>query len=146
MSGLTAADVAAPSLLPGWSRAHVLTHLARNADGFVNLLTSARTGEAIPMYASPEARAADIDAGAGRGPADLLDDLRRSGQRFDAAVAAMPVPAGAPPCRPGAAPGRRRCWSGAGCARWRCTTSTWRPATARRTGRTRSPSGCCTRW
>nr|WP_258545538.1 maleylpyruvate isomerase family mycothiol-dependent enzyme [Micromonospora provocatoris] len=43
VSGLTAADVAAPSLLPGWTRAHVLTHLARNADGFVNLLTSART-------------------------------------------------------------------------------------------------------
>ncbi|MFI7304784.1 maleylpyruvate isomerase family mycothiol-dependent enzyme [Micromonospora aurantiaca] len=93
VSGLTAADVAAPSLLPGWSRAHVLTHLARNADGFVNLLTSARTGEEIPMYASAQARADDIDAGAGRGPADLLDDVRRSGQRFDAAVAAMPVDA-----------------------------------------------------
>ncbi|MEU4755514.1 maleylpyruvate isomerase N-terminal domain-containing protein, partial [Micromonospora tulbaghiae] len=55
VSGLTAADVAAPSLLPGWTRAHVLTHLARNADGFVNLLTSARTGEEIPMYASAQA-------------------------------------------------------------------------------------------
>ncbi|MFF9641495.1 maleylpyruvate isomerase N-terminal domain-containing protein [Kitasatospora aureofaciens] len=27
------ADARAPSLLPGWSRGHVLTHLARNADG-----------------------------------------------------------------------------------------------------------------
>ena len=27
------ADVRAPSLLPGWSRGHVLTHIARNADG-----------------------------------------------------------------------------------------------------------------
>ncbi|MFI5837606.1 maleylpyruvate isomerase family mycothiol-dependent enzyme [Micromonospora sp. NPDC051300] len=93
VTGLTAADVAAPSPLPGWTRAHVLTHLARNADGFVNLLTSARTGESIPMYASLDARAADIEAGAGRGPADLLDDLRRSGQRFDAAVAQMPAEA-----------------------------------------------------
>ncbi|WBC16935.1 maleylpyruvate isomerase family mycothiol-dependent enzyme [Micromonospora sp. WMMA1998] len=91
VAGLTAGDVAAPSLLPGWTRAHVLTHLARNADGFVNLLTAARTGEPIPMYASVEARNADIEAGAGRGPADLLDDLRRSGQRFDAAVAQMPA-------------------------------------------------------
>jgi maleylpyruvate isomerase len=35
---------AAPSALPGWSRAHVLTHVARNADAMINLLTWARTG------------------------------------------------------------------------------------------------------
>ncbi|MEV7393377.1 maleylpyruvate isomerase N-terminal domain-containing protein, partial [Streptomyces sp. NPDC091215] len=34
----TDADVRAPSLLPGWSRGHVLTHVARNADGGRNLL------------------------------------------------------------------------------------------------------------
>jgi maleylpyruvate isomerase len=27
------ADVRAPSLLPGWTRGHVLSHIARNADG-----------------------------------------------------------------------------------------------------------------
>ena len=32
------AAVAAPSPLPGWTRGHVLTHLARNADGLGNLL------------------------------------------------------------------------------------------------------------
>ena len=31
---LTGAQVAGPSRLPGWTRGHVLTHLARNADGF----------------------------------------------------------------------------------------------------------------
>ncbi|RLP99300.1 maleylpyruvate isomerase family mycothiol-dependent enzyme [Micromonospora sp. CV4] len=87
------ADLAASSLLPGWTRGHVLTHLARNADGFVNLLTAARTGEPLPMYASPEARAADIEAGAGRPPAEHLDDLRRTADRFTEAVAAMPVEA-----------------------------------------------------
>jgi hypothetical protein len=30
---LTDADARGPSLLPGWTRGHVLTHLARNADG-----------------------------------------------------------------------------------------------------------------
>jgi maleylpyruvate isomerase len=93
VAGFGAADVAGPSLLPGWTRGHVLTHLARNADGFVNLLTAARTGEPIPMYASPEARSADIEAGAGRSPADLEDDLRRGSERFAAAVEAMPVEA-----------------------------------------------------
>lgn len=87
------ADLAAASLLPGWTRGHVLAHLARNADGFVNLLTAARTGESVPMYASAAARTADIEAGAGRPPADHLDDLRRSADRFTEAVAAMPVDA-----------------------------------------------------
>lgn len=93
VSGFGPADVAAASLLPGWTRGHVLTHLARNADGFVNLLTAARTGEPIPMYASPQARAADIEAGSDRSAADLLADLRHSAERFTAAVAAMPVEA-----------------------------------------------------
>ncbi|MDM4719877.1 maleylpyruvate isomerase family mycothiol-dependent enzyme [Micromonospora sp. WMMA1363] len=87
------ADLATPSLLPGWTRGHVLAHLARNADGLVNLLTAARTGERIPMYASAAARTADIEAGAFRPPATHLDDLRRTADRFAAAVTAMPVEA-----------------------------------------------------
>jgi maleylpyruvate isomerase len=93
VAAFDAADAAAPSLLPGWTRGHVLTHLARNADGFVNLLTAARTGEQIPMYASADARTSDIEAGADRPPAALLDDLRRSSERFVEAVDAMPVEA-----------------------------------------------------
>ncbi|BCJ61294.1 maleylpyruvate isomerase family mycothiol-dependent enzyme [Micromonospora endophytica] len=85
-----AADLAAPALLPGWTRGHLLAHLARNADAFVNLLTSARTGQRIPMYASAEARDADIESGASRSPQEQLDDLRRSADRFTEAVAAMP--------------------------------------------------------
>lgn len=44
--GLTDADAPAPSLLPGWTRGHVPTHLARNAEGGVRLLGWART--AVP--------------------------------------------------------------------------------------------------
>ncbi|MEV1329984.1 maleylpyruvate isomerase family mycothiol-dependent enzyme [Micromonospora costi] len=87
------ADLAAGSLLPGWTRGHVLAHLARNADGFVNLLTAARTGEPRPMYDSPAARVAAIEAGAGRPAAAHLDDLRRSADRFADAAAAMPAEA-----------------------------------------------------
>ncbi|BBC38326.1 hypothetical protein SGFS_096200 [Streptomyces graminofaciens] len=62
--------VAEPSALPGWTRGHLLTHLARNADALVNLLTWARTGVRTPMYTTPDQRASDwmtprIDAGAG---------------------------------------------------------------------------------
>ncbi|WP_298750442.1 maleylpyruvate isomerase family mycothiol-dependent enzyme [uncultured Serinicoccus sp.] len=51
----------APSLLPGWSRAHVVAHVALNARALGHLVTWARTGVETPMYASPEARDADIE-------------------------------------------------------------------------------------
>ena len=44
------AHIRQPSLLPGWSRAHVLGHLARNADALVRTLEGTRRGERIPMY------------------------------------------------------------------------------------------------
>src|SRR5215467_6634543 len=89
-TGLSDARAREPSRLPGWTRGHVLTHIARNADGMVNLLTWARTGTQTPMYASAESRAADIEAGAGRPAADLSADLRSSAVAFAAAAAAMP--------------------------------------------------------
>ncbi|MGH3800501.1 MAG: maleylpyruvate isomerase family mycothiol-dependent enzyme [Pseudonocardiaceae bacterium] len=79
-------DVGGPSRLPGWTRGHVITHVTRNADGLVRLLTWARTGIETPMYASLEARAADIDAGAGRALAEQLVDLRTTGAAFAAAA------------------------------------------------------------
>jgi maleylpyruvate isomerase len=87
---LSDGEIGAPSLLPGWSVGHVLTHLARNADALTNLLTWARTGVETPAYASPEARAAGIEAGAGRPVAEQLADLRAAHERFADAAAAMP--------------------------------------------------------
>ncbi len=89
---LTDTQVAGASRLPGWSRGHVLTHIARNADGFRNLLGWARTGIETPMYPSEEARARAIQAGAGRSAADLAADLRASAAAFEAAA---DLPAGA---------------------------------------------------
>jgi maleylpyruvate isomerase len=79
-----------PSLCSRWSRAHVLAHVARNADGLANLLTWANTGVETPMYASAAARNADIEAGAGKALPELVDDLRTSAAEFSAAVTAMP--------------------------------------------------------
>ncbi|MFJ5924602.1 maleylpyruvate isomerase family mycothiol-dependent enzyme [Kitasatospora sp. NPDC092948] len=86
----TEADVRAPSLLPGWSRGHVLTHLARNADGGRHLLTWARTGVETPEYPSLAARDAQIEAGAGRSAGELLADLRGSAAAFEAEYRRMP--------------------------------------------------------
>ncbi|HWU08998.1 MAG TPA: maleylpyruvate isomerase family mycothiol-dependent enzyme [Streptomyces sp.] len=74
--------VAEPSLLPGWSRGHVLAHLSRNADALVNVL------QGRPMYANSETRDADIERGASRPLAGQLADLRASGAAFLAAAEA----------------------------------------------------------
>ena len=76
---LTDEQAAARSRLPGWSRAEVLTHLARNADGGRGLAQSAARGEVGLQYpGGREQRAAGIAAGRGVGAAALLADLRRS--------------------------------------------------------------------
>ncbi len=90
---LTPAQLRGPSLLAGWTRGDVVTHIARNADGLVNLLTWARTGEPTPQYVSAAAREADIAAGAQRPVGAQVKDLVDSGQRFATAAADLPVAA-----------------------------------------------------
>ncbi|WP_433197606.1 maleylpyruvate isomerase family mycothiol-dependent enzyme [Nocardia sp. CA-107356] len=75
-------DMTVPSLLPGWTRGHLLAHVARNADSLVNLLLWARTGIETPQYASMFIRDADIDAGAPRPLADQLTDNEAAANRW----------------------------------------------------------------
>jgi maleylpyruvate isomerase len=82
-------DWRAPSRLPGWSRGHVATHIARHADGIVRLTEWARTGERQDMYASAEQRESDIAAGAGRSGLELQIDLDTSAGRLDEAFDAL---------------------------------------------------------
>lgn len=86
-------DVSAPTLCAGWTRGHVLTHLSRNADAFVNLMTWARTGVVTPMYASPEAREHAISSGADRSAGELLEDLTSSAATLRAAMLDLPAEA-----------------------------------------------------
>ena len=79
---LTDEDVLRPSALPGWSRGHVLSHLARNADALVNLCDWALTGVRKPMYVSVEAREADIEAGAARQAAVQAEDIAAADARL----------------------------------------------------------------
>ncbi|CAL9581322.1 maleylpyruvate isomerase family mycothiol-dependent enzyme [Streptomyces sp. enrichment culture] len=81
VGALDDAAVTQSSRLPGWTRGHVLAHLARNADALVNVL------EGRPMYVSGEARDADIERDAPR-PLDVqLADVRESAERLRAAGA-----------------------------------------------------------
>jgi maleylpyruvate isomerase len=86
---LTDDDMTTPSLCAGWTRGHVLTHLARNADGLCNMLNTASTGEVTPMYESSEKRDADIEAGAGRSADEIRADVLDSANRFTVAFEAV---------------------------------------------------------
>jgi maleylpyruvate isomerase len=89
-AGITDQQARQPSLLPGWSCGHVLTHIARNADGLRNLLIWARTGVVTPQYPSAEARDAGIEAGAGRPAGELLADVVASAELFAAEARSLP--------------------------------------------------------
>lgn len=69
-------SVAEPSRLPGWTRGHVLAHLARNADALVNVFAGRH------MYASAEARDGDIERDAPRSLDVHLTDVRESAARL----------------------------------------------------------------
>lgn len=53
-----------PSALPGWTRAHVVGHLARNAEALTRLANWADSGVETPMYTSREQRAVEIEEAA----------------------------------------------------------------------------------
>ncbi|WP_318207190.1 MULTISPECIES: maleylpyruvate isomerase family mycothiol-dependent enzyme [unclassified Streptomyces] len=83
-ASLDNAAAAEPSRLPGWTRGHVLAHIARNADALVNVL------QGLPMYPDAATRDADIERDSGR-PLDVqLADLRETADRFQA-VGAEPA-------------------------------------------------------
>jgi len=86
VSEMTEADMRGPSRLDGWTRGHVVSHLARNADGLVNLLSWARTGIEHPMYASTVDREADIEEGTHRLAWVQQEDLWAAHQRFGQAA------------------------------------------------------------
>lgn len=86
---LDAADLAAPSLLPGWSNGHVAAHVARNADALGRLLQWARTGVETPMYASREARNSDIERDARRSSQAQLDDVHATAEALARAIGTL---------------------------------------------------------
>lgn len=78
LGALDPPDPTTPSRLPGWSLAHVLTHIARNADGHLSML------DGRPQYPGGLAgRNADIEAGATRSWAALVDDVARTARALD---------------------------------------------------------------
>lgn len=86
LGALDDADFAALSDLRGWTRAHVIAHLSANAEAVGRLVRWAATGEATPMYSSPEQRGADIEAGSRKTGTALTQWFVRSAAQLDAAM------------------------------------------------------------
>ncbi|MDA3021679.1 MAG: maleylpyruvate isomerase family mycothiol-dependent enzyme [Actinomycetota bacterium] len=66
LNAMQAAQVGEPSLLPDWSRGHVLAHIDGNARGLARLVRWALDGNRRDMYISPEVREGDIQLHAAR--------------------------------------------------------------------------------
>jgi maleylpyruvate isomerase len=78
LNELRDADLDAPSLLPGWTRRHVIAHVSYNARAIARLIEWANTGIENPMYASPEERNKEIDFGATLSPTALRNLFEHS--------------------------------------------------------------------
>ena len=87
---LTDVDLDRPSRLPGWSRRHVLAHVASNATALGRLVSWARTGVQTPMYASAGERAEEIERGATQSPALLRANVRTTADELAAAFSSLP--------------------------------------------------------
>ncbi len=82
VASFTDEEITSPSALEGWTRGHVITHLARSAEALGRLVNNAITGSNDPMYPSLEQRNADIEAGARRSAKELLADLQQAHAAF----------------------------------------------------------------
>src|SRR6476659_1888893 len=108
---------AQPSGLPGWTRAHVVAHLALNAEALAAVLRGLLSAEPTPMYRSQDARDADIEELAAAAPSELRARLLAGTTEIADAIAATPedlggtrierVPGGDRTFPAGAVPGMR---------------------------------------
>jgi maleylpyruvate isomerase len=98
--GLRDEQARAPSLLPGWSVGHLLTHIARNGDSVVWRLEGAAQGELRDQYPGGfEQRQSDIEGGAGRSAEELVKDVAQSSSAVARAMAELPEAAWDAPSR-----------------------------------------------
>ena len=84
-------DLGAASLCEGWTRGHVLAHVALNAHSLVNLMEWARTGEQTPQYPSWEERDSDIGRCSKRSREEHLSELAEASAAFAAAAGRVPL-------------------------------------------------------
>ncbi len=90
VDAMTDAHFAEPSLLPGWTRGHVVAHLTLNAEGLAGAIEGVREDRSVPMYPSQEARDGDIEDLSGLAPSALRERFLASTTLVHHAVAELP--------------------------------------------------------
>ena len=126
----------------GLDSREVAAHVARHADAVCRLAESAHTGERQDMYPSPEYRAQEIEAGAGRSGLELQIDLDTSAGRLGSAfdgIEAVDAWDAVVEMRGASIPARLLPWRG--CSRWRSIMLISTSAMRSPTSTTRRPSG-----
>jgi len=97
VDGFEGADWSAPSLLPDWSRAHVVAHLALNAEGMTSILRALVADDDVAglptMYASDAQRDQDILDLAAADPTEIRDRLLAGVSLLQESFEAVPVDA-----------------------------------------------------
>ena len=79
LDALTDDQCREPSALPGWTRGHVLSHLARNAESHVHVLQCAARGEVGEQYVGgAKARKEGIELHAHDSAESLVNAVRKS--------------------------------------------------------------------
>jgi len=73
VDALTADELAAPSLLPGWTRAHVVAHVALNGFSLAGVIEGLVLGHPVSMYESDEQRDTEIIELAQAEPSELRE-------------------------------------------------------------------------
>lgn len=82
-------DWRGPSLLPDWSRAHVVAHLVLNAEGFARAIEGLVRGQEVPIYDSQESRDGDIAELSGRPRSLVRERLEESTARLATALSSL---------------------------------------------------------
>lgn len=91
LGSLTETLVREPSALPGWTRAHVLAHVAGNATTAAEMFEGYAQGADVSQYGgSLTRREVEIEDNATRSAAALVELVRGTGARCLAAYRAMP--------------------------------------------------------
>ena len=89
VDALTPEELAGPSLLPGWTRAHVVAHVALHGFGVAGVIDGLVHGRPVAMYESDEQRAAQIDELAQVEPSELREQYLAATTTFADAVESM---------------------------------------------------------
>lgn len=89
VDSLTPEQLAEASVLPGWSRAHVVAHLALNAEGMAGAVEGLAHERVVPIYQSNERRDADIERLSGAEPSALRERLFAASQRLRDALESL---------------------------------------------------------